>query len=386
MAAMGFFKWLFLTLAAVQLGWKVCRRAAEEMRLHNAFEDFAREHGRAYGSREEKRQRYAIFKANLLFIEAENAKDHSYTLGINDLADQAPEEIQASHLGISGPSPLLGQLWGAAPHLGTDRYSGAELPDAVDWSEKGAVTAPKNQGGCGSCWAFSTTGALEGAWAISSGKIVALSEQQLVDCARSSDMAGCSGGAMDPAFKYFESHGVCSEDSYPYKAKSGTCAERNCSVAIPKGSVTGFRDVPAQDTKALMEAVSKQPVAVAIEADQLAFQLYHGGVLHQTCGAKLDHGVLIVGYGTDKGMDYWKVKNSWGANWGEQGYIRIKRGVPKDGECGIKDQPSYPVVNQEEERSPVMGVVGSKGAIPQMLALAQAMLKKDFEATLTVQI
>ncbi|CAJ1329640.1 unnamed protein product [Effrenium voratum] len=160
---------------------------------------------------------------------------------------------------------------------------------------------------------------------------------------------GCNGGSMDLAFQYLEKYDVCTEQSYPYTAKQGKCHETNCTVGVPKGSIVGFKDVSPKDMDALMEAVSQQPVSVAIEADQTAFQLYKGGILTQECGKKLDHGVLLVGYGTENGVDYWKVKNSWGANWGENGYIRMKRGVPKDGECGIKDDPSYPVVKKAAE-------------------------------------
>ena len=177
---------------------------------------------------------------------------------------------------------------------------------------KGAVTNPKDQAKCGSCWSFSTTGALEGAWKIATGKLVSLSEQQLVDCAKNGNM-GCNGGSMDLAFEYLEKYDVCTEASYPYKAKQGQCHETNCTVAVPKGSIVGFKDVTPQDTNALMEAVSEQPVSVAIEADQMAFQLYQGGVLTKKCGKKLDHGVLVVGYGTDNGVDYWKAKGFIGS-------------------------------------------------------------------------
>eukprot|EP00913_Durusdinium_trenchii_P033241 g31118.t1 len=190
-------------------------------------------------------------------------------------------------------------------------------------SRRSAVTDPKNQGKCGSCWSFSTSGALEGAWKIATGKLISLSEQQLVDCAKNGPPAERSG------------------DSYPYLAKQGTCHQTKCTVGVPKGSIVGFKDVSSKDMNALMQAVSKQPVSVAIEADQMAFQLYKGN--------KLDHGVLLVGYGTENGVDYWKVKNSWGASWGENGYIRLERGVPGDGECGIKDQPSYPLVKAKTE-------------------------------------
>merc|ERR1712073_194885 len=235
-------------------------------------------------------------------------------------------------------------MGGSVPHLGTDKYSGAVLAESVDWTEKGAVTPVKNQKQCGSCWAFSTTGAVEGAWKVASGKLVSLSEQQLVDCSK--DNNGCGGGSMDAAFQFLHKNAVCTEQSYKYTAKNGKCHEQSCDIAIPKGALTGFKDVTPNDEDALKEAVSKQPVSVAIEADEMSFQMYHGGVLTKQCGVKLDHGVLLVGYGTDNGVDYWKVKNSWGPTWGEKGYIRLERGNPskKSGQCGIALDASYPVL------------------------------------------
>jgi C1A family cysteine protease len=195
---------------------------------------------------------------------------------------------------------------------------------------------------------------LEGAWKISTGKLVSLSEQQFVDCSKNDGNSGCNGGAMDGAFTYAEANAICTEDSYKYSGVASSCKASNCTVGIPKGAVKGFKDVPSRDLNALMEAVAQQPVSVAIEADQMAFQLYQHGILGKQCGSKLDHGVLLVGYGTENGTDYWKVKNSWGPGFGENGYIRLQRGVTLDGECGIKLGASYPVVQAASDPSVVI--------------------------------
>lgn len=197
-----------------------------------------------------------------------------------------------------------------------------------------------------------TTGALEGAWQIASGKLVSLSEQQLVDCSK--DNHGCHGGLMDLAFSYLKDHAVCTEDSYPYETTEATCRQDQCTAGIPAGGVVGYHDVTKQSEEALMEAVAQQPVSVAIEADEMAFQMYSSGVLTKACGAKLDHGVLVVGYGTDNGIDYWKVKNSWGERWGDAGFIRIQRGLAGDGQCGVKDAASYPKVTTQSAAQPVV--------------------------------
>ena len=149
---------------------------------------------------------------------------------------------------------------------------------------------------------------------------------------------------MDTAFKFAEKTALCTEESYPYKAKGSTCKASSCTVGIPKGSVTGFKDVSSDSEQAMMSALNQQPVSIAIEADKSVFQLYKSGVLSGTCGTSLDHGVLAVGYGTDGGKDYWLVKNSWGAKWGAKGYVKLLRGKGGAGECGLLKQASYPVV------------------------------------------
>jgi len=318
--------------------------------LADEFERFIAKWGKSYTA-EERESRFAAFKDNYAFVMAENAKGHKYKLAVNEFADMTVDEFGATHFGQKKPE----KMWGDLPYLGQHKYSGAALPSSVDWSKKGAVTPIKNQGQCGSCWSFSTTGSLEGAWEIATGNLVSLSEQQFVDCSKSFGNMGCNGGLMDNAFKYAEKNALCTEKSYPYKAKGGTCEASSCTVGIPKGGVTGFKDVAPKDLQAMEEAVAQQPVSIAIEADQRVFQMYHSGVLTSTCGTKLDHGVLAVGYGTLDGTDYWKVKNSWGSSWGSEGYILLEKGKNSAGECGIKMQPSYPVVNGKAPPGPSPG-------------------------------
>ena len=219
------------------------------------------------------------------------------------------------------------------------------LPVSVDWTTQGAVTPVKDQGQCGSCWAFSATGSMEAAWFLKNGTLQSLSEQQLVDCSVPQGNQGCDGGLMDSAFQYvIANKGITSENAYPYTATGpNTCGASGKPVVA---MVTGYKDVPSGSEVSLMTALTEQPVSVAVEADQSVFQFYSGGVLTASCGSNLDHGVLAVGYGSQSGQDYYKVKNSWGSSWGEKGYILLGRGSQygANGQCGIQMDPSYPTV------------------------------------------
>jgi C1A family cysteine protease len=303
------------------------------------FDQFLTRFDKQYDNKE-YHERKVIFHENLRHIMEHN--DSNFSLGINRFTDLLPSELPKGFVRTN----TLGYGLDLTKTNGCNKfnidYSSVDsLPESVDWRKNNAVTSVKNQGQCGSCWSFSAAGAMEGAWAIASGDLINLSEQQLMDCSIKYGNLVCNGGLMDNAFDYAIDNGMCSYDDDPYEAQKTTCP--NCQkVAFFSSCV----DVTPSNEQDLMAAVAQQPVSVAIEADTAVFQLYNGGILDSPkCGTNLDHGVLVVGYGTDNGVDYWTVKNSWGESWGEDGYIRIKRTVSdnSDGICGIAMQPSFPV-------------------------------------------
>mmetsp|Transcript_826 Transcript_826/g.2232 ORF Transcript_826/g.2232 Transcript_826/m.2232 type:complete len:453 (-) Transcript_826:496-1854(-) len=306
--------------------------------LINEFNQWKLQHAKAYPSTDAEAAALAAYSTNDAIIRSHNAKNLSYSLGHNEWSDMTWEEFSTtvmSELFLNRNAKNARRI-----HL-KDTEHALALPSEVDWVAKGAVTKVKNQQRCGSCWAFSTIGAVEGGLAIATGKLVSLSEEELVQCDTNGDH-GCQGGLMDNAFEWIaEGNSLCTEAEYPYTSGAGVTGM--CKKTCP-GSVTltTHKDVPIDNEDALMAAVAQNPVSVAIEADKTAFQLYKSGVLDSAfCGKKLDHGVLVVGYGTDPdtGLDFWKVKNSWGATWGEEGYIRMVRGKNM---CGIATQASYP--------------------------------------------
>jgi cathepsin L len=257
---------------------------------------------------------------------------------MNKFGDMTFEEFHSKYTGFLGIRNRFLRSQNAKADL-----SHVVTADSIDWTTKGAVTPVKDQGNCGSCWSFSATGAIEGAWEISKGRLISLSEQQLMDCSRSEGNLACHGGLMDSAFEWvIKNGGICSEADYPYTAKGSF----NCQSCSSVASIRSYTDVTADSDSALVAALNMQPVSVAIEADQEDFQFYQSGVLTAPCGTNLDHGVLAVGYGTwTDGTQYWKVKNSWGESWGMDGYILLEKGVSqKEGQCGILMEPSYPTI------------------------------------------
>jgi len=277
------------------------------------------------------------FANNDDIIETNNAKGMSYTLGHNKFSGMSLEEWKAFvHLGLSRPEPDSSALIHAAP------ADVSSLSSSIDWNAAGKVTPVKDQGQCGSCWSFSTTGALEGAYSIKYGSLLSFSEQQLVSCDINGQDQGCNGGWMDDAFTYVKSNGgLPTESNYPYSSGNGIQGACQTGKTMVSGvAPKSYTDVTPNSVSALADAVSKQPVSIAIEADQSSFQFYSSGVLTSGCGQQLDHGVLAVGYGTLNGVDYWKVKNSWGTTWGDDGYILIKK--DSSNLCGVLSAASYP--------------------------------------------
>jgi len=296
-----------------------------------------------FGDNDEEARRIQ-FLENIERIKAQNALyeagKSSYYYGVNQFTDLSVEQFKMAT--ASKPRPDRSER-------NVVVLDEKDTVSAVDWRDHNAVTPVKNQGQCGSCWSFSSTGAMEGNLAVESGSLVSLSEKMLMDC--STENHSCEGGLMDYAFKFvIENGGIDSESDYPYVAQDGTCdlGKRAKHVA----TFSGYQDVPENNADQLAAAVSKQPVSVAIQANREEFQLYSGGVLDSArCGYQLDHGVLVVGMTDESNTEFpnaWIVKNSWGGSWGVEGYIYISRETDTDrrGICGILEDPSYPTGGQ----------------------------------------
>jgi KDEL-tailed cysteine endopeptidase len=308
-----------------------------ENEIWSHFTNFQEKFAKKYENVQELESRFTIFRENFHNIVTHNAdRSQNFTMGVNQFTDLTPEEFKTQMIrGLKAPVGSFG--------CGTFSNSASGAPASIDWTTKGAVTTVKDQGQCGSCWTFSSTGAMEGAWAIAKGQLIDLAEQELVDCAGLKyGSAGCSGGQMEGAFKFIIENGQCAASSYPYTAKDGSC--HSCTAVAHASSCY---DVKPNDQLSLKAAVAKQPVAVAISADTRYFQSYSSGVLtSSTCYTSLDHGVLTVGYGEENGQKYWLVKNSWGTSWGDKGYVKIGRSESTNdaGICGIAMDPSFPTV------------------------------------------
>jgi len=290
---------------------------------------------------EEFFHRYSIFKDNLNFISEHNAQNHSYTVGLNQFADLNSKEFKARNKLVKRPTSnenLNSKSKSVkADPPGTRRNPNP--PPSIDWRQHGAVVAVKDQKSCGCCYAFGSISTVETEWAIKKGVLNSLSEQELVDCSASAGNHGCGGGQYEYSYQYIiNKKGISSEASYPYTATDGSCN----TVTQRPVTISSYYPMAIFQEAGILEAVSLGSVGVEVEATQQFFQFYSGGVFDNAeCGTNTDHSVVIVGYGVSLGQPYWAIRNSWGATWGEHGYMRIARGKNR---CNIAEGPYYPIV------------------------------------------
>jgi cathepsin L len=283
---------------------------------------------------EEFQTRMMNFANTEKFIQEHNSSNATHVAGHNQFSDWSHAEYKA----------MLGYVRSETATKNIKVFAETNA-DSVNWVEAGAVTPVKDQGQCGSCWAFSSTGSLEGAHFIATSELLSFSEQQLVDCAYVSyGNYGCNGGLQTNAYNYYEDGNKAELESvYGYKGVKGSCAYKASSATAV--TVSDYADVTPDSVPQMKAALAQGPLAVAIEADKMVFQTYKTGVLNSTkCGTNLDHAVLAVGYGTEAGQDYWLVKNSWNTTWGEQGYIKLAI-VDGDGVCGVQMDPQSVTTN-----------------------------------------
>jgi C1A family cysteine protease len=303
---------------AVVALFSVSCMALSELQYQQLFISYTNQYNKVYDSNDLFFQRYNAFKANVEYINNRNQQNLTFTLGINQFTDLTNEEFRATlNRPTSNRIPV--------PEEYVDMTN---VPNDVDWRSKGAVQKVKDQGQCGSCWAFSATAATESIGFIKGGVLRNLAEQQLVDCCHD-QCDGCNGGFETDALLWIAKKGQCETVEYPYRARDGVC-NATCTA---KAHLTGAQRFSGEP--ALASNLANQPCTVAVDAGSADWQSYSGGVYNGHCGKSLNHAILAVGYTAD----YWIVKNSWGVSWGASGYIYMKRGKNI---CGVASEPSYP--------------------------------------------
>nr|XP_057909474.1 procathepsin L-like [Doryrhamphus excisus] len=326
------------------LSLPVMAAAMLDSRLDDHWTMWKKTHKKWYRSEEEELHRRGLWEENLMMITLHNLEasmgTHTFQLSMNFMGDMTPDEIRKSMATLTPPTDLQ-----RSPE---SMWTSKDVPGSVDWRDHGYVTRVKMQGSCGSCWAFSAAGALEGQWARTTGTLVDLSPQNLVDCSGKYGNHGCNGGFMDRAFQYvIDNHGIDSDASYPYTGRQSEQCHYN--PAHRAANCSSYNFLPKGDEDALKRALASiGPISVAIDASRPKFAFYKSGVYDDTsCTQKVNHGVLAVGYGTLNGHDYWLVKNSWGRSFGEEGYIRMARN--KNNQCGVALFACYPVISSHYE-------------------------------------
>lgn len=312
------------------------------------FENFIVKYNKQY-EHDEFNYRYQIFSKNYDLIKMNNIYNSNYKLEMNEFTDLHINEFENKYLQLKENKSKKYEFLNIKNEdlnceINNDLLNENKiLPTEFDWEKNNKVTCVKNQGNCGSCWAFSTIGAIESLNAIKNNKLISLSPQELVDCATDDyENKGCHGGLMENGFHYVMDKGLCSEKDYPYEGIDDTCM--NCKEVV---KIIDCKNVPAYNETALKYALFENPISVAVDAGSSAFQFYSSGILNSGCGANLNHGVLLVGYGEEDGEKFWRIKNSWGKEWGENGYIRISRkdlNTKSVGMCGITKKSSYPIM------------------------------------------
>ncbi len=307
--------------------------------LDSKWEGWKVKYSKTYENSEQEMYRRLIWENAHDFVEKFNTEGHSHTVELNHFADMTNKEFRTVYLGFNNLALLKSNKRSIKRNLFSS--NGQDTPSSVDWRNKNVVTAVKNQGQCGSCWAFSTTGSIEGQYAQVTQKLLSFSEQQLVDCSGKEGNDGCNGGLMDFGFKYAEIDGLERESDYRYVAVLEKTCRYNATKAVVK--VISYTDIKEGSSSELISACAeKGPISVAMDAGHMSFQLYKKGVYDPfLCSSKkLDHGVLMVGYNmAASSKPYYIIKNSWGAVWGMEGYFYIA----KD-KCGIETSASYPTI------------------------------------------
>jgi len=298
--------------------------------IKGAFTLWKTNNARIYQSASEEAYRLSVFDANLKIAKEHNASGSSFTMGATKFSDMTNAEFRAIYTATKPNTKKSEKIFDGVPTMGQ-----------IDWRNKGAVTDVKDQAQCGSCWAFSTTGSMEGRNFVATGSLVSLSEQQLVDCSSSYGNMGCNGGLMDSAFQYIEENALARESDYSYTGQDGSCRHVHGIVQN-----TGFTDVRTNSMSAMQSALEEGVVSIAVNAGGMGWQMYTGGVMKNGDGfadcstGQIDHGVLAVGYNNAGG--YYTVKNSWGPSWGENGYIRLNIEQYGEGTCSMYTQASFP--------------------------------------------
>lgn len=338
-----------IVVSSILLALSATSFASSEMDL---FTEFVSKYNKIYETHTEMNNRLNIFKNNLKKIIEHNNSNDTFTMAINQFADLTPEEFKKYYaftdlnefnFELNNPYYADSNDTLAFRHTFCDEYDyeyNTYIPPSFDWREFNKVSSVKDQGQCGSCWAFSSIGAIESLYAITNNTLLDLSEQQLVDCSLKNN--GCNGGDIDAAFNFAINTPIYLDSDYPYTAIDNKCNIVNSTKSI---YINKCYDIPKGNELALTNAIYNQPVSVAIEADTSLFQFYSGGIINsKKCGTKLDHAVLAVGYGEENGLKYYIVKNSWSSKWGEDGYVRIARSTSENnaGICGIALSASFP--------------------------------------------